>query len=84
MSYNKLNSLQANTKAIRIAFKVRKEQRKATLEERAVLQQFTGFGGVSYILSLDGRNTTEKSEINKALQQLSSVLLNGVDGDQKL
>lgn len=84
MSYNKLNSLQANTKAIGIAFKVRKEQRKATVEERAVLQQFTGFGGVPYILSLDSENTTEKSEINEALQQLRSVLLNGVEGDQKL
>lgn len=84
MRYNKLNSLQANTKAIETAFKIRKEQRKATQEERAVLQQFTGFGGVPYILSLDSENTAEKSEISEALQQLSSVLLNGVEGDQKL
>lgn len=86
MGYNKLNSLQANTQAIGIAFKLRKEQRKATGEERAVLQQFCGFGGIPYILSLDNedRSKEEKSEVNKALQQLSSVLLNGVGGDEKL
>ena len=45
MGYNKLNSLVANTRAIGVAFQLRKEQRKATVEERAVLQQYSGFGG---------------------------------------
>lgn len=87
MHYNKLSSLQANTKAIGLAFKVRKEQRKATAEERAVLQRFCGFGGIPYILSLDcedKKTAAEKDEVNEALQQLKDVLLNGVDGDQKL
>jgi len=86
MGYNKLNSLVANTRAIGVAFQLRKEQRKATVEERAVLQQYSGFGGIPYILSLDGENksATETSEVNEALLQLSNVLLNGVEGDQKL
>lgn len=86
MGYNKLNSLQANTQAIQTAFKVRNEQRKATEEERAILQQYTGFGGIPYILSLDSedKGTTAKSEVDEALQQLCSVLLNGVKGDRKL
>lgn len=86
MGYNKLNSLVANTRAIGVAFQLRKEQRKATVEERAVLQQYSGFGGIPYILSLDSENksATETSEVNEALLQLSNVLLNGVEGDQKL
>ena len=69
MGYNKLNSLVANTRAIGVAFQLRKEQRKATVEERAVLQQYSGFGGIPYILSLDGENksATETSEVNEAL-----------------
>lgn len=87
MGYNKLNSLRANTNAIGLAFKIRKEQRKATEDECTVLQQFCGFGGIPYILSLDSedkQNTGEKSEINEAVQQLRDVLLNGVEGDKKL
>ena len=49
MGYNKLNSLQANIQAIKTAFKIRQEQRKATVEERAILQQYTGFGGIGSI-----------------------------------
>lgn len=49
------------------------------------MQQYTGFGGIPYILSLDtkDKNISEKSEVNQALQELSNVLLNGVEGDQK-
>lgn len=88
MGYNKLNSLQANTKAIETAFIIRKEQRKATEEERAVLQGYTGFGGIPYILSLDSDNNTdttaENPQVSAALQQLCSVLLTGANNDQKL
>ncbi len=86
MGYNKLNSLQANIQAIKTAFKIRQEQRKATVEERAILQQYTGFGGIPYILSLDAKdeNISAKNEVNEALHELSNVLLNGVEGDQAL
>lgn len=83
MGYNKLISLQANTKAIKTAFIVRNEQRQATEEERAILQQYSGFGGVPYILSLDSKDKA-KSEVNEALQELNNVLFNGVNGNQEL
>ena len=86
MGYNILNALKANTRAIELAFNVRKEQRKATVKERTTLQQFCGFGGIPYILSLDSedKNAAKTSEANEALQQLQDVLLNGVEGDQQL
>lgn len=83
MGYNKLISLQANTKAIKTAFIVRNEQRQATEEERAILQQYSGFGGIPYILSLDSKDKA-KSEVNEALQELNNVLFNGVNGNQEL
>lgn len=86
MGYNKLNSLRANIKAIEIAFRVQNEQRKATVEECAILQQYSGFGGIPYILSLDSEDKaiSATSEVKEALEELSSVLLNGVKGNQTL
>ena len=87
MGYHSLNSLQANTKAIETAFKIRKEQRKATVEECAVLQGYTGFGGIPDILSLDSDDSTSAAvnqKFNVVLQQLKKVLLNGVNNDLKL
>ena len=37
MSYNKLKSLVANIEAIKTAFQLRREKRKATQEEREIL-----------------------------------------------
>ena len=51
MAYNKKAHLLTNTEAIRIAFTLDREKRKATLEERAVLQQYSGFGGIKCILN---------------------------------
>ncbi|GHT02927.1 hypothetical protein AGMMS49525_07180 [Bacteroidia bacterium] len=51
MSYNKKAHLQANIKAIETAFVLDREKRKATSEERAVLQQYSGFGGIKCILN---------------------------------
>lgn len=86
MGYNKLNSLRANIKAIEIAFRVQNEQREATVEERAILKQYSGFGGIPYILSLDSEDKaiSAKSEVKEALEELRNVLLNGVKGNQTL
>ena len=87
MGYHSLNSLQANTKAIETAFNIRKEQRKATVEECTVLQGYTGFGGIPDILSLDSDGNTSAAvnqQFSVVLQQLKKVLLNGVNNDQKL
>jgi hypothetical protein len=51
MSYNKRAHLQTNIEAIRIAFSLDKEKRRATGEERAILQQYSGFGGIKCILN---------------------------------
>jgi hypothetical protein len=51
MSYNKKAHLKTNTEAIRIAFTIDKEKRRATDAEREVLQQYSGFGGIKCILN---------------------------------
>ena len=60
MAYNKKAHLLTNTEAIRIAFTLDREKRRATEAERAVLKQYSGFGGIKCIL-----NPTEK-ESDKA------------------
>ena len=51
MSFNKKSHLETNIEAIRIAFTLDKEQRKATDSEIAVLKQYSGFGGIKCILN---------------------------------
>ena len=51
MSYNKKAHLQTNIEAIRIAFALDREKRRATGEELAILQQYSGFGGLKCILN---------------------------------
>ncbi|KAA6299855.1 MAG: hypothetical protein EZS26_004004, partial [Candidatus Ordinivivax streblomastigis] len=51
MSYNKRAHLQTNTEAIRIAFTLDREKRRATEAEQAVLRQYSGFGGIKCILN---------------------------------
>lgn len=45
MSYDKLKSLVANVEAIETAMKIKVQGRTATQEEKAVLSQYSGFGG---------------------------------------
>jgi len=51
MSFNKKTHLETNIEAIRIAFALDKEQRRATDSEIAVLKQYSGFGGIKCILN---------------------------------
>jgi hypothetical protein len=51
MSYNKRVHLQTNIEAIRIAFALDREKLKATEAERAILRQYSGFGGIKCILN---------------------------------
>jgi len=51
MSFNKKSHLETNIEAIRIAFTLDKEQRKATEHEIAMLKQYSGFGGIKCILN---------------------------------
>ena len=51
MAYNKRQKLQDNIEAIRIAFQVEKDSRRATAEEQAALRKYSGFGGLKFILN---------------------------------
>ena len=51
MAFNRKQRLRDNIEAIRTAFVLDREQRKATAEERAVLQKYCGFGGLKCILN---------------------------------
>ena len=51
MAFNRKEKLRGNIEAIRTAFTLEKEQRKATAEERAVLERYCGFGGLKCILN---------------------------------
>ncbi|MDR0541919.1 MAG: hypothetical protein LBH19_06865 [Dysgonamonadaceae bacterium] len=51
MAYNKKAHLQTNIEAIKIAFMLDREKRKASEAERAILQQYSGFGGIKCILN---------------------------------
>ncbi|MDR2026426.1 MAG: SAM-dependent methyltransferase, partial [Prevotellaceae bacterium] len=51
MAYSKKAHLQTNIEAIRIAFTLDREKRRATETERSVLQQYSGFGGLKCILN---------------------------------
>jgi len=51
MGFNKRQHLQSNIHALRIAFKLEQEKRKATEEERLQLMQYSGFGGLKFVLN---------------------------------
>lgn len=51
MSFNKKAHLAANIEAIRLAFALEKEHRQPTSDERAVIQHYSGFGGLKCILN---------------------------------
>ncbi|MDR1119528.1 MAG: N-6 DNA methylase, partial [Dysgonamonadaceae bacterium] len=51
MAYSRKTHLQTNIEAIRIAFTLDREKRRATEEEQAVLRQYSGFGGLKCILN---------------------------------
>jgi N12 class adenine-specific DNA methylase len=65
MSYNKKAHLQTNTEAIRIAFTLDREKRRATEAERTVLQQYSGFGGLKCILN-PAQNESDKAYWTKS------------------
>ena len=51
MSYNKKTHLRANIEAIRTVFALEREQRIATDEEKAIMQGYSGFGGLKCVLN---------------------------------
>lgn len=51
MGFSKRQHLQWNIDALRIAFKLEKEQRKAVVGERLLMMQYSGFGGLKFVLN---------------------------------
>ena len=80
MSYNKKTHLRQNIDAIKLAFKLDKEDREATPEEREILNAYSGFGGIKAILNPADKpediNRWSKSEVElfPLVQELHEVL----------
>lgn len=51
MGFSKKQHLQQNIDALRIAFKLEKENRKAKVGERLLMMQYSGFGGLKFVLN---------------------------------
>lgn len=86
MSYNRLKSLAANVAAIETAVTVHKQHRKATQEEKQVLAQYSGFGGVKEVLAIGTQipMPEELAEQTNRLQEVLRTLAGGSEGDYDL
>jgi len=51
MGFSKRFHLQQNIDALRIVFKLEKEKRQATVGERLLMMQYSGFGGLKFVLN---------------------------------
>ena len=51
MAFSKRQHLQKNIDALRIAFKLEEESREATASERLLMMQYSGFGGLKFVLN---------------------------------
>lgn len=80
MAYNRKKHLQGNIEAIRLMFRLEREQRSATPEEQAALAAYSGFGGIKAVLSPFGkltdilRWTQSDRELFPLVSELHSVL----------
>ena len=81
MSYNKLKSLAANVAAIETAVTVYGEHRKATQEEKQVLAQYSGFGGVKEVLAI-GTQVPIPEELAEQMNRLQEALNAFVQGSK--
>src|SRR5699024_2737433 len=51
MAFNKKQHLQQNIEALRVAFTLEKENRRATVEEKRSMRHYSGFGGLKFALN---------------------------------
>lgn len=51
MAFSKREHLRLNTEVLRMVFRLEKEKRHATESERSVLMQYSGFGGLKFVLN---------------------------------
>ena len=71
MGFNKKQHLQKNIDALQIAFKLEKENRKATEGERLLMMQYSGFGGLKFILN-PAQNPADINQWRKTEHELFS------------
>jgi len=78
MAYNKKAHLLTNTEAICIALALDRKNRRATEAERAILQKYSGFGGIKVFSTLQRkpiRQLHHKNIIGVILKQFSNILV---------
>ena len=87
MAFNKRAHLRDNIDAIKTAFLLDKENRTATTEERAIMENYSGFGGIKAVLNPVGHPGDErhwtKSEVDlfPLVTELHEILRKGA-GDE--
>lgn len=81
MGYNKLTSLSANIKAIETAVAIHSQGRTATQEEKQVLAQYLGFGGIKDVLDLGTDKPLDKG-VAGLLNRLLDALRTLAGGDE--
>ena len=85
MSYNKKAHLRQNIDAIKLAFTLEREQRKATDEEHKILAAYSGFGGIKAILNPAdkpediGQWSKSDSELFPLVSELHNILREASD-----
>ena len=85
MSFNKKKALIDNIEAIKIAFHVHKENRKATISEIQALKKFSGFGGLKCVLydAFNERDLQRMPDSEKDMfdlvKQLNTVISENAD-----
>ncbi|MBJ2126344.1 helicase-related protein [Flavobacterium sp. IB48] len=69
MGFSKRQHLQKNIDALRIAFKLEQENRKASASERLLMMQYSGFGGLKFVLN-PTQNPTDINNWRKTEHEL--------------
>ena len=81
MNYNKLQSLAANVTAIETAVAIHRQHRKATQEEKQVLAQYSGFGGVKEVLGI-GTQIPMPEDMAEQMNRLQEALRTFAEGSE--
>ncbi|MBA5793453.1 N-6 DNA methylase [Flavobacterium sp. xlx-214] len=89
MGFSKKQHLQQNIDALKIAFQLEKENRSATSAERQLMMQYSGFGGLKFILNPISKETDinywkqSEQDLFNSTQQLYHLLReNAIDEKQ--
>jgi N12 class adenine-specific DNA methylase len=69
MGFSKRQHLQKNIDALRITFKLERENQKASTSERLLMMQYSGFGGLKFVLN-PAQNPTDINNWRKTEQEL--------------